>query len=314
MTTEQTILDVSEDTMASGVSWAAIFAGASAAAALSLILLVLGVGLGFPATSPWYYQGVSATDIGISAILWLSFAQILASGVGGYLAGRLRVRWASVHSDEVYFRDTAHGLLAWAIASLATAVLLGTVVGNLLVIGASANATTVSTDTEIAGVRAPVGNPSSPSSGTDDRKHNGDSELGYWVDWLFRSVQTPTGMIEKDYGLVWREAGRIFANGLRLNGLPAEDQKYMGQVVAKQTGLSGADAEKRVINVFAKAQAELVKTEQSIKQTADDARKLAAYSSLWMVVALLSGAFVASLAATFGGKQRDSETYVDRGL
>lgn len=313
-TLEQTVLDAIPDTTASGVSWGSIFAGATAAAALSLILLILGVGLGFPALSPWSHQGISATALGISSILWLSFAQIAASGVGGYLAGRLRVRWASVHSDEVYFRDTAHGLLAWAIASLVTAVLLGTVAGNLLAIGASANATAVSTGAELAGVHTPVGHPNPPSKGIDERRHNGDSDLSYWVDSLFRSVQSPTDMLEKDYGLVWREASRIFANGLRLNGLPPEDQKYLGQVVAKQTGLSGADAEKRVFNVFAKVQAELAKTEQSLKQTADDARKLAAYSSLWMVVALLSGAFVASLAATFGGKQRDSETYVDRGL
>ena len=193
-------------------------------------------------------------------------------------------------------------------------MLLGTVAGNLLAIGVSANATAVSTGAEPAGVHTPVGHPNPQSKGVDERRHNGDSDLSYWVDSLFRSVQSPTDMLEKDYGLVWREASRIFANGLRLNGLPPEDQKYLGQVVAKQTGLSGADAEKRVFNVFAKVQAELAKTEQSLKQTADDARKLAAYSSLWMVVALLSGAFVASLAATFGGKQRDSETYVDRGL
>lgn len=111
-TTKQNVLDVSSDTTTSGVSWSAIFAGASTAAALSLILLILGVGLGFSAISPWSNSGVSATAIGISTILWLAFTQIAASGLGGYLSGRLRIRWLTVHTDEVYFRDTAHGFLA----------------------------------------------------------------------------------------------------------------------------------------------------------------------------------------------------------
>jgi len=312
-TLEQTVLDATPDTTISGVSWASIFAGAAAAAALSLILLILGVGLGFPAISPWSHQGVGATAIGISSILWLSFAQIAASGVGGYLAGRLRVRWASVHGDEVFFRDTAHGLLAWAVGSLATATLLGTVVGNVLAIGASATNDAVSTANGIAAVRAVTAEKPShtPPIEIDAGNYKGNGELGYWFDSLFRSSQASDDAAQKNYGLVRHEAAGIVVNGLRLNGLPAEDQKYLGQIVAKQTGLSLADAEKRVINVFGKLQAEIAKAEQHVKQTADAARKFAAYTALWMVVALLLGAFVASLAATFGGRQRDRVTSTD---
>ncbi len=95
----------------SAVSWAAIFAGSVGAAALSLLLLILGTGLGFSAVSPWSTEGISATTLGFSAIAWLSFTQIAASGMGGYLAGRLRTRWFGAHNDEVFFRDTAHGFL-----------------------------------------------------------------------------------------------------------------------------------------------------------------------------------------------------------
>jgi hypothetical protein len=42
------------------------------------------------------------------------------------------------------------------------------------------------------------------------------------------------------------------------------------------------------------------------KQAADTARKTAAHLSLWLFVALLSGAFFASLAATIRGRQRDN--------
>ena len=99
----------------SAVSWGAIMAGA-AAAALSLILLILGTGLGLSSVSPWSHDGISATTFGVSTIVWLALTQLLASGMGGYLAGRLRTKWVETHTDEVYFRDTAHGFLAWAIA------------------------------------------------------------------------------------------------------------------------------------------------------------------------------------------------------
>lgn len=116
----------------SAVSWAAIFAGATGAAALSLLLLILGTGLGFSTVSPWAMDSTSTTRIGFTAILWLSFTQLAASGMGGYLAGRLRTRWAAVHTDEVYFRDTAHGFLTWAVASLLTVMVLTSVLGSIL--------------------------------------------------------------------------------------------------------------------------------------------------------------------------------------
>lgn len=307
-TLEQTDLDVFSDSKTSGVSWGSIFAGATAAAALSLLLMILGVGLGFSAISPWSQQGVSATAIGVSSILWLTFTHIAASGMGGYLSGRLRIRWASVHSDEVYFRDTAHGLLAWAMASLATAALLGSVVGNIISIGVSADAASASNaiSHKTAGVMASP-NAITPAISAVSAGHPGqrDDRLSYWVDSLFRFDELPTVTIEQDYGLVWLEASRIFASGLRSNSLPVEDQHYLARIVARQTGLANTEAEKRVAGIFDKAHTESVNAEQQAKQLADQTRKTAAYSALWMVVALLLGAFVASLAATFGGRQRD---------
>jgi hypothetical protein len=310
-TTEQTLLDVSSDSRASGVSWGSIFAGAAAAAALSLVLMILGVGLGFSAISPWSHQGISANAIGISSIFWLSFTHIAASGMGGYLSGRLRIRWASVHSDEVYFRDTAHGLLAWAIASLVTAALLGSVVGNIVSIGVSAgtiSAANASGQTGTGVIALPDSAAPAISTVSGANMRPSDDRLGYWVDTLFRFDELPAVMIEQDYSLVWQEASRIFAGGLRANSLLADDRHYLAQIVARQTGLATADAEKRVADVFEKAHSENINAEQQAKRFADQTRKTAAYSALWMVIALLLGAFVASLAATFGGKQRDRVT------
>ena len=128
----------SSRTHISAVSWGAIVAGAAAAAALSLILLILGTGLGLSSVSPWAHDGVSATTFGVGTILWLTLTQLLASGMGGYIAGRLRTRWVALHSDEVYFRDTVHGFLAWAVASLATAALLTSVIGSIVGSGVQA--------------------------------------------------------------------------------------------------------------------------------------------------------------------------------
>ena len=113
----------------SAVSWGAVLAGAVAAAALSLILIILGVGFGMSSISVWSGQGISAMTLGFTSIAWLAFTQIVAYGMGGYLAGRLRTKWVSVHTDEVYFRDTAHGFLTWALASLLCATLLTSVIG-----------------------------------------------------------------------------------------------------------------------------------------------------------------------------------------
>src|SRR5262245_10012517 len=106
------------------VSWGAVFAGAVGAAVLSLVLIVLGTGLGLAVVSPWSGDGISATAVSVSTIVWITVVQILASVLGGYLAGRLRSRWVTVHTNEVFFRDTAHGFLAWAVGTLLMATLL----------------------------------------------------------------------------------------------------------------------------------------------------------------------------------------------
>jgi hypothetical protein len=111
------------DVSKSAVSWPAIFAGAVIAIAVSLILLTLGSGFGAAAASPWPGVGPTATTFTIAAGLWLIITQWISAGVGGYLTGRLRVRWVGTHTHEVFFRDTAHGFLAWAVATVAIAAL-----------------------------------------------------------------------------------------------------------------------------------------------------------------------------------------------
>src|ERR1700730_6422592 len=131
---------VKNEAYSSGVSWAAVIAGSFVAAALSLILLALGTGIGLSAVSPWSNLGASASTIGKAAIVWLIIIQIIASAMGGYLAGRLRTKWATIHTDEVYFRDTAHGFLVWAVGLVVTAAFLASAATSM--IGSAAIATT----------------------------------------------------------------------------------------------------------------------------------------------------------------------------
>ncbi|WP_397448828.1 hypothetical protein [Pseudomonas sp. NA-150] len=272
-----------------GVSWGAIFAGAAGAAALSLILVLLGFGLGFSAVSPWSDSGVSAKGLGISTIVWLAFTQIVASGLGGYLAGRLRVKWSTLHGDEVYFRDTAHGFLAWAVATLVTATLVvgsvSSIVGGGLQAGASMTSGAASAVTQAAS----------------------NEDNAYFVDSLFRDDHPAALTDEAARSAVFR----IFARSLSKDGqLSAEDRTYLAQLIAARTNISQADAEARIDQVYAQARKTAEDAKVAAKNAADKAAKAAAWTTLWMFVALLCGAFFASFAATFGGRRRDAAVYL----
>ena len=130
-----TIAPAVSTTDPSAVAWGAVIAGAIGAASLSLVLLLLGGGLGFAIISPWSSRGISEDAATASTILWITIVQLLASALGGYLAGRLRTRWTTVHTDEVFFRDTAHGFLAWSVATLLMATVLSSAVGATLTMG-----------------------------------------------------------------------------------------------------------------------------------------------------------------------------------
>jgi hypothetical protein len=262
------------------INWAAVAAGTFANAALTLILLAFGAGMGFSAISPWSNSGVSMTTFSIGTGLWLIVMSMLASTVGGYIAGRLRSRWNGVHSDEVFFRDTAHGFLSWACAAVLSAALLGAA-ATAIVSGASA--------------------------GLAQRNANDGGPAAIYVDELFRPAAggatapaagaptaQPASQATADPA-TRAEASRLLLKSFRdRTDLTAPDRAYLTQLVAAHTGLSQADADKRVNDVLAQAKSDL-----------DKARSAAAKLSLWFCAALFAGALAASLAAIEGGQLRD---------
>ena len=317
------------------VSWGAIFAGAFSAAALSFVLLAIGAAFGLSVASPWDFTGHEAADTaaaaGIGAAIFLIVVHAISSGTGGYLAGRLRPKPTGLRGDETYFRDTAHGLVVWAVSAVATILMIAW----LAMAAASGGVALAAAGIGAAG-QAAQGAAAGAAPAVIGEMRDRDS-LGYVVDSLFRpvgpegpsgetgtgqagtngaSAQPPAPVTEaaaatrplaatSDVRSRREEVGRVLR--VAFDGeLSQEDKTYLTQVVAQETGMTQSEAEQRVNQVIEKAKATKAEAEQKAKEAADAARKAGMYTALWGAVAMLAGAFSAALAATWGGRARDA--------
>jgi hypothetical protein len=277
------------DETASGVSWAAVIAGAFVASAFSLALIALGAGIGLVSVSPWSSNNPSVATFGVLAAAWFIAVQLFASGIGGYIAGRLRTGWARVHTDEVFFRDTAHGLLVWAVGAVISAALIASAASSAVseaarLVSSATEATGAATGQAASQVVSTIGDPTS-----------------YFSDMLLRSDHPAQG----EGGSASAEAARIMSRAVYSGDLHAADKTYLAQLVASRTGMSQPDAEKRVGDVFDKAKSAKEQAAQKTKEAADAARRTGVYVALWAFISLLVGALSASYMATVGGRQRD---------
>lgn len=270
----------------SAVTWGPIFGGAAAAIGVTLILLLLGSGVGLTMVSPWSGQSSSLGTVGVTAAIWLVVVQWLSSGLGGYITGRLRTKWAAVHTDEVFFRDTAHGFISWALATIFVAGFLASSLTSL----AGAGAQAVGSAATAAGTAA-----SSTASAAD-------LPTAYFTDALLRPEQARAGATSDDAAAT-AEVSRILLNGAAAGQIPDDDKAYLATIVSARTGLSEADARTRVDTVLKRIDDAKV----AAQKTADEARKAASTTALLGALSLLIGAFIAAAAAAFGGSQRDEE-------
>ena len=285
---------VPEKSSATAVSWGPIIAGALAAAAATLLLMLLGSGLGLTMISPWSNEGASLTTIAVSTAVWLVVVQWISSCIAGYMAGRLRTKWVGVHTDEVFFRDTAHGFLAWALATLLLAGVLGSALSSAVGAGASAVSTVASGAVQGATAGAAANADASDVSGA----------TSYFVDTLFRPATPPTAAAGPENAAATdAQASRILLAAATSGEMAAEDRAYLEQLVAARTGLSAADAKTRVDQVMTRVEA--AKTQA--KEAADAARKASATLALVGALSLVIGAFIAAASAALGGKLRDDE-------
>jgi hypothetical protein len=264
----------------SAVSWPAIIAGAFVAAAASLVLVVLGSGLGLASVSPWRNVGASATTFTIVTAIWLIVVQWAASGLGGYLTGRLRTKWVGTHTHEVFFRDTAHGFLTWAVATVIGATLLAASAVSTVEAGLHAASTVAGGAAQGAAGEAVA------------------QASGYRIDTLLRSSKPDDNGSSAD---TRAEVTRILTTGIRNGDIPAADRSYLAGLVASRAGIPQDEAQKRVDDLIAQEKA----AEAKAREAADAARKAASTFSIFTALSMLIGAFIACVAASLGGRQRD---------
>ena len=255
----------------SAASWPSIIAGAFVAAAASLILVALGSGIGFASISPWPNHGASLTTFAITTAIWLIVTQWISAALGGYIAGRLRTRWIGTHAHEVFFRDTAHGLITWAVATLLVAAIAA---GSFMSAAGAAG-------------RA-VADASSPVS-------------AYTIDKLFRASSAGGTVADARTEAAHVETAHIVANALATGSVPDADRAYLAEQVSARTGMSQAYAQARVDSFIASVN----EAQAKLKIDADAAKKAAAQASIYLALSMLIGAFIASVSAALGGRIRD---------
>ncbi|MDE3061034.1 MAG: hypothetical protein KGJ06_08485 [Pseudomonadota bacterium] len=254
------------ETILSGMSWSSIFGGAFAIAAISVALLALGSGIGLASVSPWGYAG-SAVALTVGAMIWVMVTQWIAAACGGYLTGRLRARIEGVSTSEVAFRDTAHGFLAWAVATIFTVYAFASTAASMGSIGAQAANST----------------PPAAGSAVDP--------TDYYVDTLFRG-NNPAVMIPESTRV---EAKRILLRDMSNGLFAASDKAYVAQLISARAGIPPVDASRRVDAVMADMTAQ-----------ADKARQAAEAFAFFTFLAMLIGAVLACWGASYGGRERDA--------
>ncbi len=267
----------------SAISWPAILGGATAAASLSLILMVVGAGLGLASVSPWANTGISAKVFDIGTVSWIIITPTIAASIGGYLCGRLRTRWLQTHTDEVRFRDAAHGFLTWAAATIMTVAIFAVTV-NLFIQRVP-----------------PLGMVQDLAIPTE-----------YYTNKLFRKTSSTTAeqALPQTQAVAMVESNRIFAKSLNTGQVAKDDLIYLTQLIRVYSGISEVEADKRLRTTFSDAQAQLEENTVMAKRGFDEARKNSAYASMWFILSLLFSAVAACFAATLGGKRRDNEQLV----
>jgi hypothetical protein len=265
------------------VDWGAIIAGAVLASAIAFVLLTFGSAIGLTVTSPFKGEGLAGTALALAITLWVLAAQIFSFIAGGYLTGRLRRRMADATESEAEMRDAWHGLLVWAVGTLIGAYLAASAIFGIAKGGAEAARMPGS-----AAVAAAT--PAAPGTAA-----NASDPLGYVADKLLRSDTRPA---DADPEASRAEVVRILAAGAATGEISADDKGYVAYLIATRTGLSQSDAEKRVNEVLAKADA-------TVKTAAEKARKAGILLAFLTAASLLAGAAAACWAARSGGRHRD---------
>ena len=273
------------------VEWGAVFAGALTASAISFVLLTAGAAIGLSLISPYAGESYSKTAASV-AVFWSVAVPILSFLIGGYIAGRMRSAWEAATTDEVQFRDGMHGMLVWALSIVAGGLLAFLAAGTLVnssaqvAAGAMSNRDAVvapAIDTLFGATvaqtaPAPAATPpAAPARTPAPSAVPGTGERAVVPDSEARAV-----------------IARTLASAAAAGELTPTQKRTLAQIVSERTGISQADAEKRVDQAYKDAVAAV-----------DNARKAAVLTALATATALLVGLLAAWFAAQNGGRHRD---------
>jgi hypothetical protein len=303
------------------VDWPAIIAGILLASAVSLVMLSFGSAIGLSFANFHGGTGVSPLWIGIAAVSWFLWVEISSMLAGGYLAGRMRRRIHDATEHESDVRDGAHGILVWAGALLLGAIVAATGVGA----ASSMVGNIVGTATNAAASAA------GPAAG-NAAANSAFNPSAYFTDALFRPAApaansapaagaTPAGGTAAPAATTApagnaaaptpanradavAEAGRVLAYGAVNGSVSDDDKTYLAQLVAKNTGLSQADAKARVDQVLSNIDA----AKKKAADAAETARKTAVLGAFLIAASLLVAGAAAYWAAGLGGRHRDEQT------
>lgn len=298
---------------ASVVDWRAILAGAVGAAALFGLFLAFGSALGLSMTSARPYGGLSATSIGIILAIWFALVHVGSFAAGGYLAGRLRTR-SDGGQPEREFRDGAHGFLVWALGAVVMTFLaasgLVSAARGTAELGASA----------LSGAASVVGSAASGAASTAANNPKGaaaaaENLIGYTTDSMLRAptpaagAPTPaTGTApNSNPGAQAAEIGRILTASAMSGDIVPADRQYLAQLVAARTGISQADAERRVDETWAKFRTARVEAETKVRDAAEAARKTGVVAAFLAAAISLAGMAAAVWGAGVGAVHRNTE-------
>lgn len=264
-------------------------AGAVAAAVVSLVLLALGAGIGFMAFSPFGGDQESIAGFTVKMAIWMIIMQWFSAAIGGYIAGRLRNKPVETPTDEVFFRDTAHGFLTWAVATLIAATLLAGAMTSVVTGGVKAAAAV--TIGAVASADKNMEMPHFPAG-----KQGGQA---YYIDRMFRSGGPDSdGSVRNSV----QEASRILLKGVIQGEIPEEDRQYLAKKVSLETGLTTDQSRVRVETAITDINTE----KQKAVEAAEKARKASGSFSIFTALSMFVGAFIACVAAVMGGRERDA--------
>ncbi|MGQ3300188.1 hypothetical protein [Reyranella sp.] len=292
------------------LDWGPVILGALGAAAMSVVLLAFGSALGLSVVSPYPYAGISAKGAAILAAVYLALVMVASFAAGGYIAGRMRSPWRTTDETESYFRDGAHGFGVWSIGVLLGAALAASGVGA--VVSAAGKATTAIAAAGTAGAA------SNPALGQLSLK-----PTDYAIDRLLApapaaapadpaanaaqpGAQAPAMQARRTRADLEAPMARALMAGLTTPQLDVRDRTYLARVVSEQTGMSQAEAEKRVDDTYA----DLKAAEQKARDAAEAARKTAIIAAFLAAATLAIGCAAACAGAALGARHRDERTAV----